>query len=248
MRAGQFGKGRVGWRDRNSGCSTGRCSHHFCVGIGDFFWLSQALIEKEDLGSQLAEQDCNSRLDGSEHSLGARTKWPAQLSFRVNPLVEALQRFDRFAGIQCVHDLQGVGHHGRNGSSTRRRRQLSRFGDCSRMARSESSRDWVRFAKNAASSHRFCFGGLRRRTRGPPPFSSISSSPRLRRAPSPPPFSSINSTPAFSRARRMADALANVIVVFPSVDSARWIVAWLTPDSRTRSAADQRRSARAALI
>jgi hypothetical protein len=71
---------------------------------------------------------------------------------------------------------------------------------------------------------------------------------RLRRAPSPPPFSSINSTPAFSRARRMADALANVIVVFPSVDSARWIVAGLTPDSRTRSAADQRRSARGRLL
>ena len=102
--------------------------------------------------------------------------------------------------------------------------------------------------KVAASSHRFCFGSFRSRTPGPPPFSSISSGPRLRRAPSPPPFSSINSTPAFSRARRMADALANVIVVFPSVDSARWIVAGLTPDSRTRSAADQRRRARAALI
>ena len=32
----------------------------------------------------------------------------------------------------------------------------------------------------------------------------------------------------------MADALANVIAVFPSTDSARWIVARLTPDSRTR--------------
>ena len=31
----------------------------------------------------------------------------------------------------------------------------------------------------------------------------------------------------------MADALANVIAVFPSTDSARWIVARLTPDSRT---------------
>ena len=28
----------------------------------------------------------------------------------------------------------------------------------------------------------------------------------------------------------MADALANVIAVFPSTDSARWIVARLTPD------------------
>jgi len=70
----------------------------------------------------------------------------------------------------------------------------------------------------------------------------------FRRAPGPPPFSSINSTPAFSRALRMADALANVIAVFPSTDSARWIVARLTPDSRTRSAAAQRNKARAALI
>jgi len=46
----------------------------------------------------------------------------------------------------------------------------------------------------------------------------------------------------------MADALANVIAVFPSTDSARWIVARLTPDSRTRSAAAHRSKARAALI
>ena len=55
----------------------------------------------------------------------------------------------------------------------------------------------------------------------------------FRRAPGPAPFSSINSTPAFSRALRMAGALASVIAVFPSTDSARWIVARLTPDSRT---------------
>jgi hypothetical protein len=42
-------------------------------------------------------------------------------------------------------------------------------------------------------------------------------------------------------------ALANVIAVCPSTDSARWIVARLTPDSRTRSAADQRRRARLAI-
>jgi Ribbon-helix-helix protein, copG family len=42
----------------------------------------------------------------------------------------------------------------------------------------------------------------------------------------------------------MADALANVIAVLPSTDSARWIVARLTPDSRTRSAAAQRSKAR----
>src|SRR5260370_21020590 len=43
----------------------------------------------------------------------------------------------------------------------------------------------------------------------------------FRRAPTPPPFSSINSTPAFSSALRIADALARVIAVFPSTDSAR---------------------------
>jgi len=31
----------------------------------------------------------------------------------------------------------------------------------------KSSKDWVRFA-NVAGSHRFCFGGFRRRTPGPP--------------------------------------------------------------------------------
>jgi len=108
-----------------------------------------------------------------------------------------------------------------------------------------SSREIGFVSQKTVRSQRFSFAGFRRRTPGPPPFSPRT---RLRRAPSPPPFSSINSTPAFSRARRMADALANVIVVFPSVDSARWIVAGLTPDSRTRSAADQRRRARAALI
>jgi hypothetical protein len=29
----------------------------------------------------------------------------------------------------------------------------------------------------AAGSHRFCFGGFRRRTPGPPPFSSMNSTP-----------------------------------------------------------------------
>jgi hypothetical protein len=40
--------------------------------------------------------------------------------------------------------------------------------------------------KAAASSHRFCFGSFRIRTPGPPPFSSM------------------NSTPADSKARRIA--------------------------------------------
>ena len=50
----------------------------------------------------------------------------------------------------------------------------------------------------------------------------------FRRAPGPAPFSSINSTPAFSRALRMADAFANVIAVFSSTESVRWIVARLS--------------------
>jgi hypothetical protein len=94
----------------------------------------------------------------------------------------------------------------------------------------------------------FCPARLRKRAPGPPPFSSMDSRRFFRRAPRPPPFSSINSTPAFSRALRMAVALATVIAVIPSTDSARWIVARLTPDSRARSAADQRSRARAALI
>jgi hypothetical protein len=51
-------------------------------------------------GSALVKQHCNSRHGGCENSLGAGTKWPAQLSFRMNPLVKALQRFERFAGAQ----------------------------------------------------------------------------------------------------------------------------------------------------
>jgi hypothetical protein len=36
--------------------------------------------------------------------------------------------------------------------------------------------NWVRFAKNdATNSYRFWFGGFRRRTPGPPPFSSMNS-------------------------------------------------------------------------
>jgi hypothetical protein len=45
-------------------------------------------------------------------------------------------------------------------------------------AASMAAKKWVRFAKNsAAGSHRFCFGGFRRRTPGPPPFSSMNSTP-----------------------------------------------------------------------
>jgi predicted phage-related endonuclease len=91
--------------------------------------------------------------------------------------------------------------------------------------------DWVRFAKKGASrSYRFCFGGLRRRTPGPPPFSSM------------------NSTPADSRARRIAWSLAAVSTVGPSANSALRMVATPTEDSFARSSARQRINDRAALI
>jgi hypothetical protein len=74
--------------------------------------------------------------------------------------------------------------------------------------------------KGAADSHRFCFGGFRRRTPGMPPFLSMNTRPavtslsracaassdaaedqkdlELERLPfSRPPFSSMNSTPAY---------------------------------------------------
>ena len=57
-----------------------------------------------------------------------------------------------------------------------------------------------------ASSHRLGFAGFRRRTPGPPPFSSI------------------NSTPADSKARRIARSFAAVSEVSSIVNSARRIV------------------------
>jgi hypothetical protein len=72
---------------------------------------------------------------------------------------------------------------------------------------------------------------------------------RLRnRTPGPPPLSSMNSTPAASRARRTARSLAVVIDVWASVSSARRIVVTPRLDSRARSSALQRMRARAALI
>src|SRR5262249_34908463 len=68
------------------------------------------------------------------------------------------------------------------------------------------------------------------------------------RTPGPPPFSSMNSTPAASKARRTAKSLAAVIEVSSSVSSARRIVATLRSDRRARSSALQRRRERAALI
>ena len=69
-----------------------------------------------------------------------------------------------------------------------------------------------------------------------------------KRTPGPPPFSSMNSTPAASKARRTAKSLAVVIDVSSSVSSARRIVVTLKAVSRARSSALQRMRARAALI
>ena len=69
-----------------------------------------------------------------------------------------------------------------------------------------------------------------------------------KRTPGPPPFSSMNSTPAASKVRRTAKSLAVVIDVSSSVSSARLIVVTLRAVSRARSSALQRMSARAALI
>src|SRR5262245_1873395 len=85
------------------------------------------------------------------------------------------------------------------------------------------------------SARIYFFGGLgRRRCR--------------KRTPGPPPFSSMNSTPAASKARRTAKSLAAVIEVSSSVNSARRMVATLRSDRRARSSALQRRRDRAALI
>jgi hypothetical protein len=72
--------------------------------------------------------------------------------------------------------------------------------------------------------------------------------PCRKRTPGPPPFSSMNSTPAASRARRTAKSLAVVIDVLSSASSARLIVASPNAASRASSAALHRRRARAARI
>jgi hypothetical protein len=68
------------------------------------------------------------------------------------------------------------------------------------------------------------------------------------RTPGPPPFGSINSIPAASRARRTERSFAAVIEVLSNVSSARRMVVTPTADSRARSSAVHRISARAALI
>ena len=84
---------------------------------------------------------------------------------------------------------------------------------------------------------------------GTPPHTQRVRLPGLRRrTPGPPPFSSMNSTPAASRARRTARSLAAVIEVSASDNSARRIVATLKELSRARSSALQRIRERAARI
>jgi hypothetical protein len=69
-----------------------------------------------------------------------------------------------------------------------------------------------------------------------------------KRTPGPPPFSSMNSTPPTSKARRTAKSFAVVIDVLSSASSARLIVASPNAASRASSAALHRRRARAARI
>jgi hypothetical protein len=69
-----------------------------------------------------------------------------------------------------------------------------------------------------------------------------------RRTPGPPPFSSMNTTPAVSSALRIASSLAAVSGVCASASSARRIVFTPKAVARARSAALQRSKARPALI
>jgi hypothetical protein len=68
------------------------------------------------------------------------------------------------------------------------------------------------------------------------------------RTPGPPPFSSMNSIPASSKARRIAKSFAAVKEVSITVNSARRIVVRPTAEARARSSALQRISARPARI
>jgi Prolyl oligopeptidase family len=80
-------------------------------------------------------------------------------------------------------------------------------------------------------------------------YYGVSDAAALRsRTPGPPPFSSMNSTPADSNARRIAKSLALVSAVWFSVSSARRMVATLSADAAARSSAVQRIRDRAALI
>ena len=54
--------------------------------------------------------------------------------------VEALQGFERFAGIQGVHDLQRVGHHGRTRTAEAVRRALPELVRLNRYERRAAAR------------------------------------------------------------------------------------------------------------
>jgi hypothetical protein len=69
-----------------------------------------------------------------------------------------------------------------------------------------------------------------------------------KRTPSPPPLSSMKSIPAFSNARRMAASFACVTGISPATTSALRIVATPTFETRAKSRAVHRISARAARI
>ena len=79
-------------------------------------------------------------------------------------------------------------------------------------------------------------------------FGEFTHHPFFNRTPGPPPFSSMNSTPAASSARRIAKSLADVSEVSFSINSARRIVATLSLVSRARSSALHLIRERAALI
>ena len=92
--------------------------------------------------------------------------------------------------------------------------------------------DWTRRPGPAHHSFRslaylfpFLFGGLRRRT------------------PRPPPFSSMNSTPADLSALRTTKLLAVVIAISPSATSARLIVFTPSADALARSSAPSQKDA-----
>src|SRR5258708_6856378 len=80
----------------------------------------------------------------------------------------------------------------------------------------------------AAGSHRLCFVGFRSRTPGPPPFSSM------------------NSTPADSKAALSAASFAAVTGISPSIVSTRRIVATPTLEALAKSRALHLSKARAA--
>jgi len=101
----------------------------------------------------------------------------------------------------------------------------------------------------AASSHRFCFGGFRRRTPGPPPFSSMNPTAALylerlvrfaSRRPTPPPFSGMNLTPALSSAWTIASIVRRCALSSPGLLSSRLMLGSETPHASARSLCSHR--------